>query len=215
MAVCAALQAGSEGEFHQWMGDGAYCLTASYGGGVSGGNDMVALCYSDTLSGRENQKWDTAEALRESFLKRMAAAQMPAEVMEVAQKAERFYETSVFYRNPKLKWYNNGVVLAGDAAHPMPPFLGQGANQAICDGYALAKVLKQVGGEYPSIESALEAYTSKRLFSTSRLLLNSRFLGFLETQEGKGAEFRNAFFKILGKVGVAEVVYIDGANVRV
>ena len=205
---------GTEGEFHQWLGDGAYCLSASYGGGASGGSDMLALCYSDANPGSENAGWDS-DSLRDSTLARMRAARMPDEVLALAEAGERFYETSVNYRNPQLKWYKGGAVLAGDAAHAMPPFLGQGANQAICDGFALAKELKQVGGLHPTVESALAAYSGKRLFPTTRLLLNSRFLGFLETQEGKGAEFRDAFFTFTGKVGIAEAVFIDGASVRV
>ena len=40
-------------------------------------------------------------------------------------------------------WVSKGgrAVLLGDAAHAMAPFLGQGANQAIQDGYCLASCL--------------------------------------------------------------------------
>lgn len=196
------------------MGDGAYCLSASYGGTAGGGNDMLALCYKESSSENENSAWDSAP-LRNRLRERLEQAAMPREVLAVAERAERCYQTSVYYRNPLLRWRRGDAVLAGDAAHAMPPFLGQGANQAICDGFALALALKQVGGQHATVSSALEVYQRKRLFSTARLQLNSRFLGFVETQQGKGAEYRNTFFTVMGKLGIAEAVFIDGANVRV
>ncbi len=51
--------AGSEQTFHQWLGDGAYCLSASYGGGELGeGSDVLALCYSDPTPGGENAGYE-------------------------------------------------------------------------------------------------------------------------------------------------------------
>lgn len=59
-----------------------------------------------------------------------------------------------FMRMPRLeRWYSDTgrVVLMGDAAHAIPPSSGQGVNQAIEDGYALAMLLsegrKAVDGE--------------------------------------------------------------------
>ena len=69
----------------------------------------------------------------------------------------------------------------------MPPFLGQGANQALVDAYVLADELKAVGDRHAGVAQALGAYARRRQFATARLLLNSRILGFLETQSGPGA----------------------------
>ena len=43
--------------------------------------------------------------------------------------------------SPELLEKNANVTLIGDAAHPMSPFKGQGANQALLDALSLARVL--------------------------------------------------------------------------
>merc|ERR1712075_1319 len=114
---------------------------------------------------------------------------MPADVLRICLRCERFFEIGVFFHEPLDTWSSPSgkVVLVGDAAHAMPPFLGQGANQAMQDAYCLASELKAVGAEHAGIAEALGAYARKRQFATARLLLNSRILGFLETQSGAGA----------------------------
>lgn len=42
---------------------------------------------------------------------------------------------------------NTAVVLCGDAAHAMPPFLGQGANQGIRDADVLARTVARYNKE--------------------------------------------------------------------
>ena len=220
VAPAGTRPAGSENTFHQWLGDGAYCLSASYGGAAGARHDMLALCYADPVAKTENAGWadDTSEA-KAACAERLRAAAFPAEVTALCDQAERFYETSVFFRQPSKRWStgDGAAVLCGDAAHAMPPFLGQGANQAILDAYRLACELKQVGGEHANVQSALDAYQARRWWPTTRLLLNSRILGFLETQSKDGlpgADFRDAFFFTTGKLGVAEFVFLDAATVR-
>ena len=53
------------------------------------------------------------------------------------------------------------MTLLGDAAHPMLPHLGQGANQSIEDGMALATILAQCR-QRASVPAALLAYERLR-----------------------------------------------------
>lgn len=218
VAPTGSRPAGAEQEFHQWLGDGAYALSASYGSGAPGGaaQDMLALCYADPDAGGENAGWQSTEALRGACERRLRAAGMPPEVESLCAAATRFYETSVFYRRPSLSWSSRGAeaVLCGDAAHALPPFLGAGANQAILDAYRLASELKQVGGTHRDVRGALGAYQRARWFPTTRLLATSRFLGFVETAAGGGAAARDVFFWSTGQLGVARKIFVDGATVK-
>jgi len=203
--------------FHQWLGDGAYCLSASYGALDGGVTDVLALCYRGDAGERletvaENPSWGEGGALREAVIGRLRDAHFPAEVLELAEAAERIYETPVYFRAPTVSGWSQGeATLVGDSAHAMPPFLGQGANQAILDSFCLAAQIKELGSSHPTLKEALREYRKQRWFPTARLLLNSRILGFLETQRGFGADFRDFFFLSMGKLGVAQAVFLDGA----
>ncbi|CBY39286.1 unnamed protein product [Oikopleura dioica] len=47
------------------------------------------------------------------------------------------------YQQPHVSnWFRGNVILIGDAAHATSPFMGQGANQAMIDGYYLGRCLQ-------------------------------------------------------------------------
>ena len=58
-----------------------------------------------------------------------------------------------------------GRFLLGDAAHPMPPFLAQGAGMAIEDAEALARHLAGAVG----VEAALASYAAERQARTRKV----------------------------------------------
>jgi 2-polyprenyl-6-methoxyphenol hydroxylase-like FAD-dependent oxidoreductase len=56
------------------------------------------------------------------------------------------------------RWFSGRLVLLGDAAHAMPPNLGQGANSALVDSLVLAEELAKA----PSVMDALVGYDKRR-----------------------------------------------------
>jgi len=82
------------------------------------------------------------------------------------------------------------ITLLGDAAHPMSPFKGQGANQALLDALSLARSLYRIHGiEERSIEEALKHYESEMLDrSAKKVRASSEAAQFLHSdiaiQEG-------------------------------
>ncbi|KAF3886942.1 FAD-dependent monooxygenase [Tolypothrix bouteillei VB521301] len=76
-----------------------------------------------------------------------------------ATPAEQILEAPICDRLPLNSWSQGRVVLLGDAAHPMAPALGQGANCTFEDAYELASCL----GQASSIQEALATYEQRRI----------------------------------------------------
>jgi len=66
------------------------------------------------------------------------------------------------------------VTVLGDAAHPMSPFKGQGANQALVDALALARELAGIGGAQAEVPRALAAFEADMLVRAGRKAEQSR-----------------------------------------
>jgi salicylate hydroxylase len=79
-------------------------------------------------------------------------------VSRVLAAADSCMLWGLFDRVPTPYWSRGRIALTGDAAHPMLPFMAQGAVQAFEDGAALARLLP--GAE--SVPDALRAYETER-----------------------------------------------------
>jgi salicylate hydroxylase len=85
--------------------------------------------------------------------------------------ADACFIWALFDRDPLPRWSVGRTTLLGDACHPMYPFMGQGAAQAIEDGASLAACLA-AGAAEPV--AALRQYEALRLPRVSRLQQMSR-----------------------------------------
>ena len=88
------------------------------------------------------------------------------------------------------------VALLGDAAHPMVPFLAQGAGMAIEDAHALSQALAKPGADLPS---ALQDYANARWQRNARVQAGALRNGEIFHATGLMRWGRDAAMKLLGE----------------
>ena len=75
-------------------------------------------------------------------------------------QVQNTFRWALYDREPLPVWTKGRLTQLGDAAHPMLPHLGQGANQSIEDGMALATILAKA--DRTQVTPALMAYEQLR-----------------------------------------------------
>lgn len=94
-------------------------------------------------------------------------------------------------RGPLERWTSDRIAVAGDSAHPMLPFMAQGANQAIEDSVALAACLAGTGPQ--GVPAALARYERVRRPRTDRIQRMSRANSrTFHLEDGEGQHERDA-----------------------
>jgi salicylate hydroxylase len=121
--------------------------------------NMVAVTEAGT---DDVESWD---AEGEGARLATAFADWPEPVRETIAAVERPWRSALYDRPPLPRWSRDRATLLGDAAHPMLPFLAQGAAMAIEDAVVLADLLAK-GGEP---EAALAAYERARRGRTAKV----------------------------------------------
>jgi salicylate hydroxylase len=128
------------------------------------------VCHYDDESYR-HESW-VSRCERSEVLARYA--EWHESLLRVFSAGEVWYKWALYDRDPIPRWTRDRVTVLGDAAHPMLPYLGQGACQAIEDGCVLAAALA-ARAEDPV--GALEAYERTRRPRASQVVLASRERG--------------------------------------
>jgi salicylate hydroxylase len=98
-----------------------------------------------------------------------------ARVEALLHTVESTFRTALYDREPLPTWTRGRLTLLGDAAHPMLPHLGQGANQSIEDGMALATILAQADRQ--TAPAALLAYERLRRERVAQIQQGARASG--------------------------------------
>lgn len=121
----------------------------------------------------------TDEQMKESWSAPGDPAELAAEfagwdpqVSAILSKVTSCFRWGLYDREPQRVWTRGRLALLGDAAHPMLPHVGQGANQAIEDAVALGIILEQA--EPVSVPKALLVYERVRRERTARVQAMSR-----------------------------------------
>jgi 2-polyprenyl-6-methoxyphenol hydroxylase-like FAD-dependent oxidoreductase len=92
----------------------------------------------------------------------------------IFEAGDTWYKWALYDRDPIPRWTEGRVTVLGDAAHPMLPYLGQGACQAIEDGAVLARALAT---ERDDPVAGLARYERTRRPRASRVVLAARERG--------------------------------------
>jgi len=93
------------------------------------------------------------------------------QVRALIADTEQVFKWALFDRPPLQKWTRGRVTLLGDAAHPMLPYMAQGASQSIEDAFVLAGCL---AADRDDPQRAIDGYSTLRRERTAAVQAASR-----------------------------------------
>ena len=135
-----------------WVGPGRHVVTYPLRRGEL--VNFVGVVESDTWA---TESW-TARGSRDD-----CAADFKGwheDVHALIANIDAHFRWALMSRAPLQEWSKGRIVLLGDAAHAMLPFMAQGAVMAIEDGLILARCIEE---HAPDLTGAVSAYESVRL----------------------------------------------------
>jgi 2-polyprenyl-6-methoxyphenol hydroxylase-like FAD-dependent oxidoreductase len=150
--------------FKVWFGPGRHLVHYP----ISGGREVnvVAIVPAGT--------WRTESWIAEGDVAGLLAQfeGWAPDVGALLSRAPRAWLYALYDREPLTRMAAGRIALLGDAAHPMLPFLAQGAAQAFEDAAVLALCLREAGAS--RVEPGLRRYQDARLGRVSEVQRQSR-----------------------------------------
>lgn len=115
----------------------------------------------------------THQSSPSEFLSHFQAWHPSIQAIIAAAPSEHLMKWALFDHAPLSHWQDGRALIIGDAAHPILPFLGQGASMAIEDGFLLARALTEIS----DWNGALQAFQQLRQPRTAQACLRARAQG--------------------------------------
>lgn len=153
--------------------------------------NIVAVIRSSRNTFSADPSWEGRD---EPWSPERSFADWSKSTRKVLGAASSWRAWPIFVRPPIASFSQGAMALVGDAAHPMAPFLAQGAGQAIEDACALAQAFCSPR----KVPDALLAYSRKRVARATRIQLAAQRQGRLYHSTGATAFFRDAMMTMLG-----------------
>jgi salicylate hydroxylase len=169
---------------HIWLAPGAHVVHYP----VNAGRDIALVVIADDTM--RERAWDTSAS----------AATVREKVRDYAPPLQALVATandwrcwSLYQMPPLERWSNGRAALLGDAAHPVLPFLAQGAVLALEDAVTLAEA---VADRRSDVEASLRNYEQARRPRARRVVEASQRNGRIYHMAGAAALARNTTMRL-------------------
>jgi salicylate hydroxylase len=172
-----------------WLGDRAHLVSYP----VKAGKliNVVAIVDDDRW---DEPGWNEPGA-RQEIVARFASRRWTVAVQELIAQPERWQRWALHDLPPLRRWGDGPVTLLGDAAHPMLPFLAQGAAMAIEDAAVLAASMARTPDD---VAGAMRRYERARRRRTRRAQRDARRNSRAYHTRGPEAVLRNLYLRAFG-----------------
>ena len=169
-----------------WLGQSAHVVHYP----IQGGRKVAFVVI--TKDDWQGQGWSTPV---EADLLADRLSGFAPHLRDVVANLAGWQKWALFDADPLSSWGYGRVALLGDAAHPVLPFLAQGAVMALEDAVTLGAAVARNPSNLPN---ALVAYESARLVRTWRVQRASRLNGMIYHLPQPLAGLRNVALRLIG-----------------
>ncbi|ARN81699.1 FAD-dependent monooxygenase [Methylocystis bryophila] len=181
-------------EVNLWLGRGAHVVHYPLRGGEI--VNAVVIVEDGEVEPASNEPMRDGPSLLEAADFERCAPQL----RDLIASHDSWRRWPLWIRPALRSWTRGAVTLLGDAAHPMVPFLAQGAAQAIEDAEALGQAF--AGGA--SAAAAFARYEGARLSRATAVQTASRRQGRFAHAGFPLAQARDAVMSLIGGRGMLE-----------
>ena len=171
-----------------WLGPKKHFVTYH----VNGGKNLNCVCLVEQ-DGWFNESWSEKGEIEE-LKKAYKGWNRTIETLSQHADPNTLYKWALHDRLPMKQWSKGRIIVLGDAAHPMLPFLAQGAAMAIEDGAVLANCIDN----FDEVEEALKYFEKIRKPRTSYVQSAARRNAKVLHLSGLAAILRNL---VMGYIG--------------